>query len=106
MVRQFDEADCAVAALASVARFHGRSVATTFIRDAAGTDTEGTSLRGICRAAEAIGLAAEGVKVSRDRVEGLALPAIIHWDRQHWVVLYRVTATRWWSVTRPPACVA
>ena len=90
VVRQFDEADCAVAALASVARFHGRSVATTFIRDAAGTDTEGTSLRGICRAAEAIGLAAEGVKVSRDRVEGLALPAIIHWDRQHWVVLYRV----------------
>jgi ATP-binding cassette subfamily B protein len=33
---------------------------------------------------------ARGVKVSRDKVEALSLPAIIHWDKEHWVVLYRI----------------
>ncbi len=50
VIRQFDATDCAVAALASVARSYGRSVSATFLRDTAGTDTEGTSLRGICAA--------------------------------------------------------
>ena len=90
VVRQFDEADCAVAALASVARFYGRSVSATFLRDVAGTEAEGTTLLGLCSAASAIGFEAQPMKVSRDRVDSVALPAIIHWDKNHWVVLYQV----------------
>ena len=91
VVRQFDATDCAVAALASVARFYGRSVSATYLRDTAGTDTEGTSLRGICAAGRAIGLEMEPVKVSGDRVGTMPLPAIIHWEKRHWVVLYEVS---------------
>jgi hypothetical protein len=86
-VRQFDATDRAVATLASVARFYGRSVPTTYLRDTAGTDTEGTSLRGICAAGRAVGLEMGPVKVSRT----MSLPAIIHWEQRHWVVLYEVT---------------
>jgi CRP-like cAMP-binding protein len=78
VVRQFDATDCAVAALASIARFYGRAVSTTYLRDTAGTGTEGTSLRGICTAGRAIGLDMQPLKVSRDRVGTMALPAIIH----------------------------
>ena len=91
VVLQFDAADCAVAALASVARFYGRSVSLTFLRDVAGTGAEGTTLRGLCSAASAIGFDARPVKVSRDRVETISLPAVIHWDKNHWVVLYEVS---------------
>jgi ATP-binding cassette subfamily B protein len=90
VVRQFDSADCAVAALATIARYYGRSVSITYLRDTAGTDTEGTSLRGICAAGRAIGLDMEPLKVSRDRVGTMPLPAIIHWEQNHWVVLYEV----------------
>ena len=90
VVRQFDAADCGVAALASVARFHGTPVSVTFLRDVAGTEAEGTSLHGLCSAATAIGFDARPVKVSRDRSGDMALPAIIHWEKNHWVVLYRV----------------
>ena len=90
VVRQFDAADCGVAALASVARFYGRSVSVTFLRDVAGTESEGTTLHGLCAAASAIGFEARPVKVSRDRFDTIDLPVIIHWDKNHWVVLYQV----------------
>ncbi|HVA08691.1 MAG TPA: peptidase domain-containing ABC transporter [Acidimicrobiales bacterium] len=91
LVRQFDAADCGVAALASVARFYGRPVSVTYLRDAAGTGAEGTTLRGLCSAASAIGFDATPVKVSRDRLDDVELPAIIHWEKNHWVVLYDVS---------------
>jgi ABC-type bacteriocin/lantibiotic exporter with double-glycine peptidase domain/CRP-like cAMP-binding protein len=90
VVRQFDETDCAIAALATVARFFGHAVSTTYLRDVAGTSTEGTSLQSICTAGRAIGLEMDPLKVSRDRVDAMALPAIIHWEARHWVVLYRI----------------
>ena len=42
------------------------------------------------RAAEAVGLEGRALKASKDRVDDLQLPAIIHWDANHWVVLYAV----------------
>jgi len=90
VVLQFDAADCAVAALASVSRFYGRKVSVTHLRDAAGTGSEGTTLRGLCSAASEVGFKATPVKASRDRLDSMALPAIIHWDKNHWVVLYEV----------------
>jgi ABC-type bacteriocin/lantibiotic exporter with double-glycine peptidase domain len=90
----FDETDCAVACLRMVARLYGRDVSATFIRARSGNDTHGTTLRGICAAAESMGFTADAVKVSRDRVDGLRLPAIIHWRARHWVVLYEVRGDR------------
>ena len=90
VVRQFDAADCGVAALASVARFYGRSVSVTFLRDVAGTESEGTTLHGLCAAASAIGFEAHPMKVSQDRFDTIDLPVVIHWDKNHWVVLYQV----------------
>jgi ATP-binding cassette subfamily B protein len=94
VVRQFDSADCAVAALASVARFHGRAVSATYLRDVAATSAEGTSLRGICAAGRAIGLEMTPLKVSQQHLGSLALPAIAHWEGRHWVVLYRLDGDR------------
>jgi ABC-type bacteriocin/lantibiotic exporter with double-glycine peptidase domain/CRP-like cAMP-binding protein len=90
LVRQIDFADCGVAALAMVCRAFGRKVSLPFIRHAAATGQEGTSLRGIMRAADEAGLEAHAMKASKDRLDGLPLPAIIHWEGNHWVVVYAV----------------
>jgi len=89
-VRQIDFADCGVAALGMICRAFGRNVSLPYIRREAGTGQEGTTLRGIMRAAEAVGLEGRALKASKDRVDDLQLPAIIHWDANHWVVLYAV----------------
>jgi HlyB family type I secretion system ABC transporter len=86
-VSQVDEADCGAASLAMVCRHFGRRVSLARIRELAHTAWDGTSLKGICSAAEALGLAARAYKVSHRSLERLPLPAIVHWEGNHWVVL-------------------
>ncbi len=92
-VAQFDESDCGVACLAMVSRHFGRKVSTAFLRDAAGTGIQGTSLTGITRAGRAAGLAVEPVHASSERLDDYQLPAIVHYKGNHWIVLYAITPT-------------
>ncbi|HUG38018.1 MAG TPA: peptidase domain-containing ABC transporter [Candidatus Limnocylindrales bacterium] len=89
-VAQLDAMDCAAAALAMVCRHFGRAVSLARIRQRCFTATDGTSLRAICRAASELGLAARPVKVSARNLDSMPLPAIVHWEGNHWVVLYDV----------------
>lgn len=92
-VRQLDAMDCGAAALAMVCRHYGRAVSITRIRQLAFTSTDGTSLRAICRAATELGLAARAVKASVKNLEQMPLPAIVHWEGNHWIVLYDISPT-------------
>jgi ATP-binding cassette subfamily B protein len=90
-VRQLDAMDCGAAALAMVCRHYGRAVSLARIRQLCFTSTDGTSLRALCRAATELGLAARPVKASPRNLPGMPLPAIVHWEGNHWVVVYDVT---------------
>ena len=89
-VRQVDEADCGAAALAMVCRHFGARVSLARIRQVVGTGIDGTSLRGLARGGEELGLAARALKVSRRNLEDMPLPAVVHWKGNHWVVLFDV----------------
>jgi ABC-type bacteriocin/lantibiotic exporter with double-glycine peptidase domain/CRP-like cAMP-binding protein len=89
-VRQIDEMDCGAACTAMVCRAFGHDVSLTSIRYAVGTSTDGTTLRGLVRGGEEIGLHVRAIKSSPDRIDELPLPAIIHWGGNHWVVAYRL----------------
>ncbi len=91
---QIDEADCGAAALGMVCRHFGRRVSLNRIRELAHTSTDGTSLSAICRAAEELGLAARAVKVSLRNLDRMPVPAIVHWDGNHWVVLLDTTTAK------------
>ena len=91
-VAQIDEMDCGAACLGMICRYFGRAVSLTRIREAAHTSVDGTSLRAITSAAEQLGLAARAVKATMATVDEMPLPAIIHWDEYHWIVLERIDA--------------
>ncbi len=90
-VQQIDEADCGAASLAMVCRYYGKAVSLTRVRELCATATDGTSLHGMCHAATELGLAARALKVSRRNLPVMSLPAIVHWEGNHWIVLYEVT---------------
>lgn len=94
LVRQIDEMDCGAACLAMVCRGFGHDVSMTAVRQAAGTGLEGTSLRGLTRGGEELGLKTRAIKSSVDRLGALPLPAIAHWDGYHWVVIHAVDGER------------
>jgi ATP-binding cassette subfamily B protein len=89
-VFQLDEMDCGAACLAMVCRYYGRAVPVSYIREIAHTTTRGTTLNGITRAAEGLGLVARSIRASKSRLDDLPLPAVVHWQGDHWVVAYRV----------------
>jgi ATP-binding cassette subfamily B protein len=89
-IQQIDEMDCGAACLAMVTRAFGRRVSLARIRQLINTGLDGTSLRSICRAGEELGLATRSVKSSPSRLDKMPLPAIVHWDEYHWIVLTNV----------------
>ena len=90
-VHQLDEMDCGAACLGMVTRYYGKTVSLPLIRELVHTSTDGTSLLGIARGAEELGLASRSLRVSKSRLDLLPLPAVVHWEGNHWVVLYEIT---------------
>jgi ATP-binding cassette subfamily B protein len=91
-LRQVDEMDCGAACLAMVCRHFGRAVSLARVREQCRTSVHGTSLGALCRAGTALGLAARPVKAPAPTLAQMPLPAILHWEGNHWVVLYDVDA--------------
>jgi len=89
-VYQLDEMDCGAACLAIVARSYGKNVGLPYVRELVQTASDGTSLMGITRGAQSLGLAARAVRASKSNLERMPLPAVVHWEGNHWVVLYEV----------------
>lgn len=90
-VLQSSEEDCGAACLASISRYHGRTLSITRSREAVGTGQLGTTLLGLKRGSETLGFNARSVKASQeviDKMNQVPLPGIIHWKGYHWVVLY------------------
>jgi HlyB family type I secretion system ABC transporter len=98
LVYQIDEMDCGAACIAMICRHFGRDVSLARIRPLVHTSLDGSSLRALVQAATELGLAARAVKASPRNFEQMPLPAIIHWEGNHWVVLYHVSATHAWLV--------
>ncbi|HEY2123882.1 MAG TPA: peptidase domain-containing ABC transporter, partial [Chthoniobacterales bacterium] len=91
-IEQIDEMDCGAASLGMICRHFGRKVSLSRIRQLCHTATDGTSLKALCRAASELGLAARALKVSLRNLPLMPLPAIVHWEGNHWIVLYDVEA--------------
>ena len=89
-IGQIDEMDCGAASLAMVCRSFGRKVSLSRIRQLCHTSHDGTSLKAICHAASELGLAARALKISLRNLPHMPLPAIVHWEGNHWIVLYEV----------------
>lgn len=82
--------DCGAAALAAVGRYYGGVATLDDVRALLANDGRGTTLLALAAAARQLGLHARTLKASRRNLEAMPLPAIVHLDGHHWVVLYAV----------------
>ncbi|WP_461615783.1 peptidase domain-containing ABC transporter [Clostridium sp. Marseille-QA1073] len=95
-IKQHDLKDCGAACIATISKQYGLKIPISKIREAAGTDKQGTSALGIIKVAEHLGFSAKGVRVSNteDIFSELPLPAIAHvvvdGALLHYVVIHRI----------------
>jgi ATP-binding cassette subfamily B protein len=86
--QQLDTMDCGPTCLKMVAKYYGKNISLNTLRNKAQNGKQGVSMLGICEAAEQIGFRTRGTKLSFDQLKEEAnLPAILHWEQNHFVVL-------------------
>ncbi|HEX8223392.1 MAG TPA: peptidase domain-containing ABC transporter [Allosphingosinicella sp.] len=91
LVRQTEVTECGLACLAMLACFHGHDVNLAGLRARFGTSSRGVTLRTVIKIASELGLASRAVRVGLEALKHVHLPAMIHWDLDHFVVLESVT---------------
>ena len=103
--RQLDTMDCGPTCLRIIASHYGRSWSLQTLRERCHISREGVSLLGISDAAEAVGFRTMGVKLTFGQLcEEAVLPCIVHWNQNHFVVVYRIERRRgrtWVHVSDP-----
>ncbi|MBD2729938.1 peptidase domain-containing ABC transporter [Nostoc sp. FACHB-892] len=91
---QQSASDCGAACLVMVGLYWGKRFSVNRLRDIANVDRDGSSLRGLAAAAESIGFSTRPVKASLDKLAQQSLPAIVHWEGKHYIVVYEVKGDR------------
>ena len=87
-IMQHDSMECGVACLTSVLRHYGVDVGLSRVAEVCSATTEGVSMLGMKRAAEKFGLECLSARVTLEELKECPLPAILHWNQNHFVVLY------------------
>jgi len=90
-VPQIEITECGAACLSMVLGFYGHHAPLSEVRQRCGVSRNGADAAAIARAARRYGLSVDGVRVEMDQLDQLSLPAILHWDFEHFVVLERLT---------------
>lgn len=82
--------DCGPTCLRMVAKYYGKNFSLQKLRDISGINKEGVSLLGISEAAEKIGFRTMGSRLGVEQLAEAELPAILHWNQNHFVVLHKI----------------
>lgn len=84
--------DCGPICLKMVAKHYGKKILLQELRQKAQIGKEGVNLLGISEAAESAGFRTHSLKLTyHSLVTEAVLPAILHWNQNHFVVLYKAT---------------
>ena len=90
-IKQRDAMDCGPSCLAMIARYYGLRPERDGLRRSCPLGKDGVSLLGISKAAETIGFKTIGGRVSFDTLAfEVPLPCIVHWNQNHFVVVYKI----------------
>ena len=86
--RQFDQMDCGPACIRMVASAYGKDYPLSYLRTLSHLTREGVSVAGIRDALKEIGMNSATFEMTLDQLaEKCPMPAILHWDQNHFVVI-------------------
>ncbi|HET9865161.1 MAG TPA: peptidase domain-containing ABC transporter [Steroidobacteraceae bacterium] len=94
LVRQTEAAECGLACLAMAADFHGLQIDLGNLRRRFAISLRGAPLRLLIRLAEKLGMTARAVKLPLESLPNLQVPALLHWDMDHYVLLEEANPRR------------
>ena len=94
--KQKDSMQCGIACIQMVCCYFGRKYSTEFISQYCHSTTEGVSLLSISETVKEIGIKTISGRVETNQLVRVILPCILHWNQNHFVVLYKVKKNRFY----------
>src|SRR3954463_6205034 len=91
IIVQAEATECGLACLAMVASYHGHRVDLNTLRRRYPASLNGVTLRALIQVARHLHLLSRPLRYELEHLRQLRLPAILHWDMNHFVVLKVVT---------------
>lgn len=90
IVIQMESVECGAAALGIMLAHHGKHVPLEELRESCGVSRDGSSAASVLKAGRNYGMTCKGFQMDLAALSGLALPAVIFWQFNHFMVLERV----------------
>jgi ATP-binding cassette subfamily B protein RaxB len=91
LIQQAEATECGLACLAMVAGYHRHRVDLNTLRRRYPVSLQGVTLRALMEVAGQLSLTSRPLRFELDQLSQLQLPAIVHWDVAHFVVLKSVS---------------
>ena len=102
VILQTEAAECGLACLGMIASYFGHRIDIDTLRRRHPVSLKGMTLRSLIEIARHLKLACRPLRIELSHLSKLRLPAILHWDMNHFVVLK--AANRKEIVVHDPAC--
>jgi len=91
---QLTASDCGAACLAMILSYFGRRTSVAECRDKCSPGRDGLTARVIARAAREFGLRVKAYSLEPPMMREVPLPAIVHWNFNHFIVVEALSGTR------------
>jgi ATP-binding cassette subfamily B protein RaxB len=92
-ILQTEHSECALACLAMMSGYFGHKIDIITLRNKYGVSQHGVTLKDVIKIAEKMNMSSRAVRLELEELGKLKMPAILHWDMNHFVVLKKVTAS-------------
>ncbi|HEX5533997.1 MAG TPA: peptidase domain-containing ABC transporter [Actinomycetales bacterium] len=93
-IRQMSEVECGLACLVMILNYYGCGVSLSELRTHSGVGRDGASALDIVRTARDFGMRVRAVSLQRSDFRLVPLPAIVHWEFNHFLVVEGWRPTR------------
>jgi ATP-binding cassette subfamily B protein RaxB len=93
VIQQSEASECGLACVAMLANYHGHRIDLQTLRKQHPISLKGANLLQLMNIAASLGFIPRPLKLESAAIGELALPAILHWDMNHFVVLKSVSVS-------------
>lgn len=101
MIYQHDSMQCGIACLQMVCKYYGRNYSSEVISKLCYATVQWVSLLSINEAASTLGLHTVCACVALEVFQKAPMPCILHWDQEHFVVLYKIKRNKTFYIADP-----
>lgn len=97
-VKQHDAMQCGISCMCMICRYYGKDISLRFLEQYCTPSREGVSLKSLADLCEFLKIDYTAGKAGIDDLKECPLPCVLHWNQNHFVVLYKIDrkGTRFW----------